>query len=95
MDQFNWGAGGGGASIPRSLDAICAKAMAARPADRYESAEQMSEDVERFLDGQPVEARPENLLERGARLLAKYQALVWIILAYLLIRLAILAFTGR
>jgi tetratricopeptide (TPR) repeat protein len=38
------------------LDGIVVKAMAKRPADRYGSAEQLSEDISRHLEGRPVTA---------------------------------------
>jgi serine/threonine protein kinase len=53
--------------IPRALEAICLKAMALDPADRYESAEALASDVERWLGGQPVSAFPEPLPARLLR----------------------------
>jgi serine/threonine protein kinase len=45
-------------SIPRDLETICAKAMAKEIPRRYHSAQEMADDVQRFLDGKPVHARP-------------------------------------
>jgi serine/threonine-protein kinase len=42
--------------IPRPLEAICLKAMALRPGDRYETALALAADVERWLADEPVEA---------------------------------------
>ncbi len=39
--------------IPRELDAICMRALARTPADRYESAEELGMELERFLATQP------------------------------------------
>lgn len=39
---------------PRALEAICLKALAPKPADRYSSAAQLAQDVRRFLAGEPV-----------------------------------------
>jgi serine/threonine protein kinase len=48
--------------IPRDLASICDKALAFNPADRYESAEQMKSDLDRFLRGETVFAsRPSYL----------------------------------
>ena len=47
---------------PRDLEAIVDRAMAREPERRYHSVAALSEDVQRFLDGYPVEAR------RGSRL---------------------------
>jgi tetratricopeptide (TPR) repeat protein len=52
-------------SVPAALDAICRKAMALRPGDRYSSAQALAEDVEHFLADEPVAAYPE---PRAARL---------------------------
>src|SRR5262249_51744566 len=44
-------------TIPRALEAIVLKAIEKDPGYRYPSARDMAEDLERFLDGRPVEAR--------------------------------------
>jgi serine/threonine-protein kinase len=69
--------------------------MAADPEGRYESAQQMSDDVDRLMDGSPVMAHPETLLERSARILDRNRPLVWLVVAYVLMRMAVLAFSGR
>lgn len=43
--------------LSRDLEAVLAKAMARNPAQRYASALAFAEDLQRFLDGEPVEAR--------------------------------------
>ncbi len=52
-------------SVPAPLDAICRKAMALRPEERYGSALALAEDVEHWLADEPVAAYPE---PAGARL---------------------------
>jgi serine/threonine protein kinase len=64
-------------------------------ADRYPTALDLAADVDRFLDGLPVQAHPENLLERSGRLLSRHRTLVALVLAYLLMRAAILVLLGR
>ncbi len=46
------------ASVPEALQAIALKAMERRPADRYASAREMAGDLDRYLEGRPVTARP-------------------------------------
>jgi hypothetical protein len=42
--------------VPRPLEAICLKAMALQPQDRYETALDLADDVERWLADEPVTA---------------------------------------
>lgn len=44
-------------AIPRDLEAICLKCLSKAPADRYASAIELCADLNRWLKGQPVEAR--------------------------------------
>jgi tetratricopeptide (TPR) repeat protein len=55
------------ADIPRDLQNICLKAMAKEPADRYLTAEAFAQDLRRFLDGRPVQARPVGPIGRAWR----------------------------
>ena len=59
-------------SIPPEIEAICLKAMASKPEDRYQKAGQMAEDLENFIAGEPVIALPENLLRKTERFLRKH-----------------------
>jgi serine/threonine-protein kinase len=53
--------------VPRGLEAVCLKAMALRPDDRYPSARALADDVERWLADERVSAYPEPLPARLAR----------------------------
>jgi hypothetical protein len=44
------------ATLAGDLDAIALKALAKNPEERYASAAQLAEDIQRYLDGQPVTA---------------------------------------
>lgn len=50
--------------IPHDFDTIIAKAAAADPADRYQSAAEFADDLDRFLGGEPITARRASLLEQ-------------------------------
>ena len=62
--------------VPAPLDAICLKAMAQRPEDRYPSASALSDDLEHWLADEPVAAYPEPWWRRAARWRRRHQALV-------------------
>ena len=74
-------------SVPRPLRAICEKAMAADPKARYQSVQEMTTDLAHYLDGAPVSAYPEHLLERAGRLYVRHRTAVVLVAVYLLMRL--------
>src|SRR5205085_6592070 len=47
------------AMIPPELEAICLRAMAREPGDRYASARALADDVQAHLEDRPVAARPD------------------------------------
>lgn len=62
--------------VPRPLELITMKALSKDPADRYETAAAMAADLERFLAGQQVEARPPSLAKEARRFFKKRRSLV-------------------
>lgn len=53
--------------VPRDLEAICMKCLAKEPPARYATAMELRADLQRFLDGIPVVARPVTKLDRASR----------------------------
>ncbi len=53
------------------LDRIVLVALRKEPARRYASAEQLAQDVERFLDGLPVSARDDSLSYRAVKFVGR------------------------
>ena len=54
-------------SIDRALEAVCLKAMALKPDDRYASPKALAEDVERWMADEPVTAWREPWARRARR----------------------------
>jgi serine/threonine-protein kinase len=51
--------------VPHDLDTVCRKAMARQPAERYATAGALAADLRRFLNNEPVRARPVGPLGRA------------------------------
>ena len=75
------------AKVSKAAEAVCLKAMSAVARDRYDSAAQLSADVARLLNDEPVSAYRENWLEKVKRWVSKNRVLLLIVLAYLLVRI--------
>lgn len=58
--------------IPKDLEAICLKAMATLPEDRYQKATDMGMDLENWIAGDPISVVPDNLLKKSERWLRRH-----------------------
>jgi WD40 repeat protein len=75
--------------IDRDLETVCLKCLQKAPERRYASAEALAEDLERWLDGEPISARPVGRVERLWRWARRNAAV-----AALLVLVAITMITG-
>lgn len=62
-------------SIPRELSAIAMKCLAKDRADRYQSVGELRRDIDRFLEGRGVSARPDTPLEALWRLVVRHKTI--------------------
>jgi len=80
--------------VNKAAKAIRLKAMGQTKESRYSSAAELSADIGRLLDAEPVSAYRESVVEKVSRWVSKNRFLVLLVLAYLLMRIFFI-FTTR
>jgi tetratricopeptide (TPR) repeat protein len=70
-------------SLPKDLETICLKCLAKDADERYPSCQELAEDLERFCEGEPIRARPQNMMVRLWRKAARRPVLSAIVAAAL------------
>jgi serine/threonine protein kinase len=53
--------------IPRDLETMCGKCMEKDSKRRYSSAKELAEELNRFLQDEPIQARPPDVVEKALR----------------------------
>ena len=75
-------------SIDRDLETICMKAIEKEPSKRYGSCQEFAEDLQRYLEGRPIVARPVSSFERAWRWCRRNPVLAGMMLAVSLLALS-------
>jgi serine/threonine protein kinase len=78
-----------GRGLARPLIAICARALASDPDERYQSVTEMAGDVAAFRTGRAVGAYRETVFERIGRFARTYRTAILLVLAYMVMRAAV------
>lgn len=75
--------------VPADLGAICLKCLEKRPQDRYATAQELADDLDRFLTGRPTVARPLSFIDRGMKWCRRNKPVVFLSAAVLGLLLAV------
>lgn len=75
--------------LPVDISTICLKCLEKQPQRRYSSASDLAEDLQRFLNDEPIEARPVSTIERGIKWSRRHRAV-----SILLALIALLSVSG-
>jgi serine/threonine protein kinase len=79
------------AQAPVELETIVLKALAKNPAERYATAADLADDLQRFLKDEPIRARPPTLAQRVRKWARRHRSVVASAVVALLVILAVVA----
>ena len=71
--------------IPKDLETIVFKCLRKDPKDRYGTAEALAQDLQRFVRGDPIEARLESVADRFTRKVRQHKGRIAVVGVVLLL----------
>jgi serine/threonine protein kinase len=78
-------------AVPAELETIVLKAMAKAAEERYATAQEVADDLKRFLDDKPIQARRPSLRQRAVKWARRHRSVVRAALVVFLLAVAALA----
>src|SRR5262249_43378690 len=63
-------------AIPAELETVVLKALEKNPSDRYVTAQELADDLRRWLDDRPIQARRPTLVQRARKWARRHRAAV-------------------
>jgi tRNA A-37 threonylcarbamoyl transferase component Bud32 len=75
-------------TIPPDLDTICLKCLEKSPSARYPTARALAEDLDRFLKGEPIQARPASAVRKAVSWARRHPAALTALAALVMVALA-------
>jgi tetratricopeptide (TPR) repeat protein len=82
-------------NVDRDLETICARCLERHPADRYESAAALADDLQNWLDDRPIAARPPGVWRQSRRWVRQNRGLAGLLAAFCLLSAGSLAWQLR
>jgi len=71
-------------TLPKDLETICLKCLEREPDKRYQSANEVAEELQRFREGVPIKARPVSSLEKAWRWCQRHRAVAGLLAGLIL-----------
>jgi WD40 repeat protein/serine/threonine protein kinase len=78
-------------AVPAELETIVLKAMAKSPEERYATAQELADDLRRFLEDRPIKAKRPSLRQRAAKWARRHKTVVRASIVVLLLAIVGLA----